>query len=201
MGEYNVLNTLCAIGICSELGISFEHIYLGILDSESEVGRFNTINFNDINIVIDYAHTPDGLEKVLRTAKTICKNKLRVVFGCGGNRDSLKRPLMGSIAEIYSDSVILTSDNPRFEKPLDIIEDIKKGMTGHCQIEEDRKKAIHLALSQSERGDCVIIAGKGGEQYQDINGVKKPYNDFEVVYSYFRKGLTLFNHKGVKYGN
>ena len=200
VGGYNVLNLLCATGICSSLGVSCEDIKQGISKSESEVGRFNVINFNGINVVIDYAHTPDGLEKILTTAKKMCKNDLVVVFGCGGNRDTLKRPIMGAIAEKYGDKIYLTSDNPRFEEPRSIIADIEKGMKGKYEVQEDRKKAIEEALSNSKEGDCVIIAGKGGEKYQDIKGHKYPYSDFEQVYSFFRNNISVYQQE-VTYDN
>ena len=196
VGDYNVLNCLCAISVCSVLGISPSKIVKGVENSQPELGRFNTIVFNGVNVVIDYAHTPDGLEKVLQNAKELCDKRLLLLFGCGGNRDRGKRPLMGSIALIYADKVFLTSDNPRFEDPIEIIKDIESEMfKGKYVVIPDRAMAIQTALSCCERGDCLIIAGKGGEKYQDIKGVKIPYNDFDEVHNYFRKNLALVGEK------
>lgn len=200
VGDYNVLNILCAIGVCNLLKLQLRDICMGILNSESEVGRFNVTRFNGINVVIDYAHTPDGLQKVLNTTRGLCSGKVFLVFGCGGNRDSAKRPIMGSIAQLYCDHVILTSDNPRFEEPYKIIEDIKKGMTEKFEIEVDRRTAIYKGLSMCGENDCIIIAGKGGEKYQDIKGQKIPYSDFDEVYKFFRKWLAVYQH-GEAYGN
>lgn len=201
VGDYNMNNTLAAVGACFLCGINMEEIKKGIMYSEPAVGRFNTISFNDINIVIDYAHTPDGLTKVLSTARMLTKGQLVCLFGCGGNRDKTKRKLMGGIAELYSNKVFLTSDNPRFEKPMDIISDIEKGFVGNNhEVEVDRKLAIAKALSYCRKDDCLVIAGKGGENYQDINGQKIPYSDFDEVYSFFRSGLSPID-EGRGYGN
>lgn len=198
VGDYNIQNTLCAIGILKLLGIESEDIANGIASSLPEVGRFNIISLNGINVVIDYAHTPDGLEKILQTAKPICKGSLKILFGCGGNRDKLKRPIMGSICELYADKVFLTSDNPRMEDPDEIIKDIEKGMIkdNHVVI-TDRKKAIFKALLDCKKGDCLIIAGKGGEKYQDVMGQKIEYSDFDEVFKFFRSNLVVFKQGGI----
>jgi len=196
IGKYNVENALCAIGVLFLIGVSKKDIIRGMKESQAEAGRFNVITFNGINVVIDYAHTPDGLKKILETLKPLCKGNLYVLFGCGGNRDKLKRPIMGMIAELYADCVFLTSDNPRFEDPEDIIEDIKKGMTlkmVHTNI--DRKEMIQAALYTCKEKDVLLIAGKGGEKYQDINGEKIEYSDFDEVYNFFRNGLKLVKNE------
>ena len=146
-------------------------------------GRFNVKNFGNKKIVIDFAHTPDGLKNLIQNVKPLVKGELITVFGCGGNRDKKKRSVMGKIATTLSDQVVLTSDNPRFEDPNLIIKDILKKVNKKCKIyvEPNREKAIKVALSLAKKGDVVIIAGKGGEKYQDIAGVKLPYDDFEVV--------------------
>ncbi len=146
-------------------------------------GRFEVYKGKGFIVVVDYAHTPDALEKVLKTAKSLSKNRLIAVFGAGGNRDKTKRSLMGKVAEGLADLVILTSDNPRFEEPMDIIEDILKGIENRSKvlIEEDRKKAIELAISIAKKGDVIVVAGKGHEDYQEIKGVKYPFKDSEVV--------------------
>ena len=197
VGDHNILNILCAVGITKLLGVDCEDIANGIASSLPEVGRFNIISLNGINVVIDYAHTPDGIEKVLQTAKPICKGKLNILFGCGGNRDKSKRPIMGSICELYADKVFLTSDNPRMEDPNTIIKDIEKGMVkeNHIII-PDRKTAIFNALLQCQKGDCLIIAGKGGEKYQDIMGQKIEYSDFDEVFKFFRGNLRVLKKGG-----
>jgi len=146
-------------------------------------GRFETYNGNGFMVVVDYAHTPDALEKVLRTAKALAKNRLIAVFGAGGNRDRTKRPLMGKVAEELAELVILTSDNPRFEEPMAIIEDILAGIKDKSKVivEEDRRRAIEIAIGLAKEGDVVVVAGKGHEDYQEIKGVKYPFKDSQVV--------------------
>ena len=182
VGDYNVENILASICVCSSLGLTIEQIKKGVACTLPVEGRFNVINFDNKNIVIDFAHTPDGLEKVLTTAKSLSQGPLFVVFGCGGNRDKKKRSLMGEVASRIADEVVLTTDNPRFEKPLDIIADIKKGIKkDNANTVVDRETAIEYAIEQSPRGSTIVIAGKGGERYQEINGRKIEYNDFDVV--------------------
>jgi len=194
VGAYNVENALASIAVCRSLGIDKKLIQLGMNCLPTVEGRFNVINISGRNIVIDFAHTPDGLEKVLKTAKELTGDKIVVVFGCGGNRDRFKRPIMGHIAEKYADFIVLTSDNPRFENPKEIIKEIGQGIKGDYICEEDRKKAIEWTLSNFCNNETIIIAGKGGEKYQDINGIKYPYNDFDVVYNYFRKNIKPINN-------
>ncbi len=194
IGEYNLLNCLCAIGICYLLNIKIEDIISGLETSKAETGRFNLISNSNFDVVIDFAHTPDGMEKVLQTAKPLCKGNLIVVFGCGGNRDSQKRPLMGSIASLYADKIFITSDNPRFENPDQIMDEIKSGIsTQNVTIESDRKKAIQLALSSCQKNDLILILGKGGEEYQIIFDQKISYSDFDEVYSFFRGQISALN--------
>ena len=128
IGQFNIENTLSAFAICKRLGLNDNEILQGIKEIKPVEGRFNIIKNGDVNIVVDFAHTPDGLEKVLETAKDLAKGKIVAIFGCGGNRDRLKRPIMGEIASRYADEVILTSDNPRYETPIEIIKEIKKGV-------------------------------------------------------------------------
>lgn len=144
IGEYNILNALAAIGICRSLGVPKELVRIGMSCINPVEGRFNIINMKDNNIVIDYAHTPDGLEKILETAKDLSENKLVVIFGCGGNRDRQKRPIMGEIASRIADDVILTSDNPRFEEPYAIIDEIKSGIKKDCKVIENRKRLLNM---------------------------------------------------------
>ena len=190
-GHYNINNTLAVLGICDILNLPFDKVKEGLTYINPVEGRFNIINLNDYNVVIDYAHTPDGLENVLKTAKQLSGDKkVVVIFGCGGNRDRQKRPLMGKIASQIADVVILTSDNPRYEQPMSIIEDIKKGIEGKCFVIENRKDAIKFALSNFHNGETIVIAGKGAEKYQEINGTKFAYNDFDEVYQFCRYNLN-----------
>lgn len=192
IGKYNVENTLCALGVCSVLGMNIVEISCALRYAEPEIGRFNVINYDGINIVIDYAHTPDGLEKILKTARDICEGKIKIVFGCGGDRDQSKRKIMGEVADKYADEIFLTNDNPRTENPIEIVGQILEGINiKQYHVELDRKFAIYQAISSCSKGDCLIIAGKGGERYQDINGQKIPYNDFDEVYKFFRNNITL----------
>ncbi|MBO5395138.1 MAG: UDP-N-acetylmuramoyl-L-alanyl-D-glutamate--2,6-diaminopimelate ligase [Clostridia bacterium] len=201
VGGYNIENALAAITVCRCLGIDKKIIQLGMSCLTPVEGRFNVIQMNGLNIIIDFAHTPDGLEKVLKTAKELTEGKLVVIFGCGGNRDKKKRPIMGGIAQSLADEVILTSDNPRFEEPLDIIDDIKKGMSEECAVIPNRKKAIEYALKTFNNGETIVVAGKGGERYQEIKGRKYAYNDFDVVYDFYRKNIKLVTKFNQKRGN
>jgi UDP-N-acetylmuramoyl-L-alanyl-D-glutamate--2,6-diaminopimelate ligase len=137
-------------------------------------------------VVVDYAHTPDALENVLRALRELMSlgprhGKLVCVFGCGGDRDRGKRPLMGRIASALADEVIVTSDNPRSEDPRSIIDDVLSGISGGAEVIEDRSNAIRDALSRAGAGDVVLVAGKGHEPYQEIAGIKHPYSDAAVV--------------------
>ena len=186
VGKYNIQNSLASIMACRALGVPAGLIQTNLRYIQAVEGRFNVIKYMGLNIVIDYAHTPDGIEKVIETAREITKNRVITLFGCGGTRDRQIRKIMGESASKNSDKVYVTSDNPRFEKPMDIINEIKEGLSGDYVICEDRATAIALALADCKEGDTLIIAGKGGEKYQDIMGVKHQYNDFDVVHNYFR---------------
>lgn len=189
---YNLENALFSSYLISQFFNEEVEGYIDLLkDYPGVPGRmeFHRIEFQgkSLNFVIDFAHTPDALEKILSSSSVI-KNKssqLFCVFGCGGNRDPIKRPIMGEKAQKFSDVVIVTSDNPREEDPEMIIEDIKKGLrlNEKVLIESDRLKAIHLAATQMNNGDLCVIAGKGHEEYQLIKGVKFPFSDRQVVLS------------------
>ena len=154
-------------------------------------GRFELVNAGqDFTVVVDYAHTPDGLENVLKAARELDPKRLISVFGCGGNRDSSKRPLMGRIGAKNSDIAVITTDNPRFEEPLDIIASIEDGAKeakGTYMVEADRAKAIELAINMAEPGAVVVIAGKGHEDYQIIRGVKHHFDDREQAFAALKK--------------
>lgn len=183
VGEYNVENCLAATAAASRLGIDVRSIQRAIKYLPEVEGRFNVKKGAGKQVVIDYAHTPDGLEKIIKNVKPLAAGKVITVFGCGGNRDASKRPVMGKIASSLSDVVVLTSDNPRLEEPMEIISQIADGIVkgSDVKIEPDRARAIKLAINSAEKDDVVIIAGKGGEKYQDIGGVKIPYDDLSVV--------------------
>ncbi|MFN7064883.1 MAG: UDP-N-acetylmuramoyl-L-alanyl-D-glutamate--2,6-diaminopimelate ligase [Aquificaceae bacterium] len=181
-GGFQAYNLSLGILLGFLWGLSAEAIQEG-LKGVYVPGRFETYEGRGFMVVVDYAHTPDALEKVLKTAKALSKNRLIVVFGAGGNRDKTKRPLMGKVAEALADVVVITSDNPRFEDPRAIIEDILSGIQSKEKlfIEPDRKKAIEIAISLAQEGDVVVVAGKGHEDYQEIRGVKYPFKDSQVV--------------------
>lgn len=190
VGKYNVENTLAAIAVARVLDVPVGLIQLGLLYVRPVEGRFNVLSLKGKNIVIDYAHTPDGLANVIQTARAMTEKRLITLFGCGGNRDRLKRKIMGKIASENSDKVYVTSDNPRFEEPNDIINEILDGVSGDYVVCENRAKAIEMALDDCGEGDTLIIAGKGSEKYQDIKGEKIPYNDMEEVHKYLKNKLT-----------
>ncbi len=183
VGEYNILNCLAGISVALNENISIFKIKKALQNMEAVEGRCNLKFSANKQIIVDFAHTPDGMEKLLEAVRPLISGKIITVFGCGGNRDRKKRAIMGNIASKLSDRLVLTSDNPRFEEPMSIILDIVEGVDKNIPfcIEPNREKAINLAIMQAQANDVVVIAGKGGETYQDIAGVKVPYNDFEVV--------------------
>ena len=134
--------------------------------------------------VVDYAHTPDALESALQTLRGETQGRLWVVFGCGGDRDSGKRSLMGSVAARWADHIVVTSDNPRSEAPEKIIEDVISGCGAEAEVVVDRAEAICHALALAESGDTVLVAGKGHEDYQEIAGVRSPFSDQQVLSAY-----------------
>lgn len=182
MGEFNVYNLLAALTVAHELGVDAETLSRAVGKLKAVKGRFSVLRNDRGSIIIDYAHTPDGLEQLLRTARTLTKSRLIAVFGCGGERDRGKRMLMGDVAARYADLSVVTSDNPRFEDPESIIADIASGMKGaEYRTFADRTEAIAYAMSEMAEGDTVVVAGKGSESYIDIRGKKIPYSDFDTV--------------------
>ncbi len=183
IGEFNIYNSLAATSVAAMLGCSPKQIKSGLEKLSGVEGRLNRFNLsNGVVAFIDFAHTPDGIEKALNAIRELKFKQIITVFGCSGNRDKDKRHKMGQIAEKLSDYVVLTTDNPRFENPELILDDIEIGMekTAHTRF-VSREQAIEFALTLAKKGDCVAILGKGAETYQDINAVHVPYNDFEVV--------------------
>ncbi len=193
IGEFNVYNISSAVAVGYILGIEHEDIKRGIEAVENVKGRFEKIISPDgYTVIIDYAHTPDALEKcidaILKVREQVGGGKLITVFGCGGDRDKGKRPIMGRISTEKSDITIITSDNPRFEDPEKIISDILDGVKENAvyYVFVDRKEAIERALEMAERNDIVLIAGKGHEEYQIIRDIKVPFSDSQIVFEYFK---------------
>ncbi len=184
-GKHNVYNALAAATCATELGISAFAISEGIGALKRVEGRLERVcECRGAHVYVDFAHTPDGLEKSLEALKSYCKGRLICLFGCGGNRDKTKRPIMGEMVAKRADFAVLTSDNPRYEDPLDIICGIEKGyrrFSSRYVVVPDRKKAIEYALETLKKDDVLLIAGKGGETYQEIMGIKYPFNDHDMV--------------------
>ncbi len=188
-GGFSVYNALAALGCCLALGISLEDAARALSQVHGVKGRVEVVPTpTEYTVLIDYAHTPDALENVLNTVRGFTKGRVLCVFGCGGDRDRQKRPIMGAIAAKLSQVPIVTSDNPRTEEPVAIIQDILAGFGPKDvkpQVEPDRVKAIHLALRLAQPGDTVVLAGKGHETYQEVNGVKRHMDEREIVADYF----------------
>ena len=184
-GVFNVYNSLAAIGSACALGLSLDQIKAGLESVTSVAGRFESVDCGqDFGVVVDYAHTPDSMENILRAARELTSGRLIVVFGCGGDRDKGKRPVMGGIASDLSDLSIVTSDNPRGENPQTIIDEILAGSNGgNAQVVQiiDRREAIKRALEAAQPGDLVVVAGKGHETYQVFADKTIHFDDREVV--------------------
>lgn len=184
-GIFNVYNALMAAGICICAGIGPEAIRRGLEDVRAVPGRIELLETGTpYRVILDYAHSPDSLENILKAVRQTTKGRMIALFGCGGNRDRAKRPVMGEIAGELADFCILTSDNPRNEEPMDILASIEEGIrpTG-CDyiVIENRREAIRYALQNAGAGDVIVLAGKGHETYQEINGVKYPFDEKIVV--------------------
>lgn len=184
-GKFSVYNSLCAIACAVTLGISAQDATAALSNMNAVKGRAEIVpTGKDFHVIIDYAHTPDGLQNILGTFKNVPKNRLTVLFGCGGDRDKTKRPIMGTIAANSADFVIVTSDNPRTERPASIIKDILGGMkntkTPYIVI-ENRIEAIKYAVTHAQKDDIIILAGKGHETYQIIGTGKFHLDEREVV--------------------
>ena len=184
-GKFSIYNALGAIGACIIMGIDMNTIIEGLAENKGVSGRFQTVKSKrGFNAIVDYAHTPDGLENILKTAKEFAKGKIITVFGCGGDRDRTKRPIMGEIAGIYSDYCIITSDNPRTENPAQILDDVEPGTKkSGCEYTKivDRREAINYAVSIAKENDLVVIAGKGHENYQIFADKTIHFDDVEEV--------------------
>ena len=185
-GRFTVYNALTVLGLCLQLGISLRDAAAALRDAPGVKGRVEVVPTpgTDYTVLIDYAHTPDGLENVLSAVRGFCKGRLIAVFGCGGDRDPIKRPIMGRIGTELSDVAIITSDNPRTEDPEAIIRDIEPGakQAGKpYEIVVDRRRAIRHAMEIARKDDIIVLAGKGHETYQEICGVKHHLDEREEV--------------------
>jgi UDP-N-acetylmuramoyl-L-alanyl-D-glutamate--2,6-diaminopimelate ligase len=188
IGAFNASNLLAVFASAVELGVEPQEALLQISKLESVAGRFQyVVSSNKVTAIVDYAHTPDALDNVIDTINSIrtFNEQLITVVGCGGNRDKTKRPEMAQIASEKSNKVIFTSDNPRFEDPVAILEDMEKGVEPQNTMKTitvvDRKQAIKLACQQAKSGDIILIAGKGHETYQEVKGERSHFNDLELV--------------------
>jgi UDP-N-acetylmuramoyl-L-alanyl-D-glutamate--2,6-diaminopimelate ligase len=190
VGRPNVYNILAAVGTAAALGIPLDAIERGLAALPGVPGRFELASMadDDITVVVDYAHTDDALRNLLETARSMATHRVITVFGAGGDRDRSKRPLMGMVAARLSDVVVITSDNPRSEDPLRIIDEVKRGADPETRQSNaevlsvaDRGEAIDRAIRLAARGDVVLIAGKGHEKYQEIGGQTHPFDDVAVA--------------------
>ena len=185
-GRFTVYNALTVLGVAAQLGISFADCAAALATATGVKGRVEVVPTpgTDYSVLIDYAHTPDGLENVISSVKYFCRGRVITVFGCGGDRDPIKRPIMGQIGVKLSDIAVITSDNPRTEDPDAIIADILKGVDpsmGEYKVVTDRRKAIRYAMDIAKKDDIIILAGKGHETYQEICGVKHHLDEREEV--------------------
>ena len=190
-GKFTVYNVLTVLGIALQLGISLEAAAEALRTVRGVKGRVEVVPTpgKDYTLLIDYAHTPDGLENVLSAVRGFCKGRLIVVFGCGGDRDRKKRPIMGEIGVRLADLAVITSDNPRTEVPAAIIDDILAGLgeAKNYVAVENRVEAIHYAMNIAQKDDIIVLAGKGHETYQEVMGVKYHMDEREIVADYLEK--------------
>ncbi len=191
-GKFTVYNALSVLAIAMQVGIPLKDAAEALKDAQGVKGRVEVVPTpgKPYTVLIDYAHTPDGLENVLSSVKGFCKGRLIAVFGCGGDRDPIKRPIMGKIGTDIADIAIITSDNPRTEEPMKIISDILVGVEKekkNYEVIENRVSAIHRAMDIAEKHDIIVLAGKGHETYQQIQNVKYRLDEREVVAAYLEK--------------
>lgn len=190
-GKFSVYNAVCAMGAALQLGINMDTIIKGLGNASGVTGRVEVVPTDtDYTVIIDYAHTPDGLENIISTVQEFAERDVITLFGCGGDRDNSKRAIMGEIAGNMSDFSIITSDNPRTEDPVAIINQIEEGMKrtdGKYTVIVDRREAIGCALDMAKKGDVIILAGKGQETYQIIGKEKHDFDERVVVYKHLNK--------------
>jgi UDP-N-acetylmuramoyl-L-alanyl-D-glutamate--2,6-diaminopimelate ligase len=198
LGTPNLYNIGAAIGVGVGLGIPKDAVRRGIQELPSVPGRFELISSGQpFRVIVDYAHTDDALDKVLKSAREITSGRVILVFGCGGDRDRSKRPVMGEVAARRSDYAIVTSDNPRSEEPLAIIHEVEEGLKragGSYTVKVDRREAIRAALHTATVGDTVVIAGKGHETYQTIGTTSYPFDDRVVTRELLDEFVAGRNH-------
>ena len=197
-GRFTVYNALTVLGVARSLGVPLREAADALRQVRGVKGRIEVVPTPGMpySVLIDYAHSPDGLENVLRSVRDFCKGRLISVFGCGGDRDPMKRPIMGRIGVECADFAIITSDNPRTEQPMAIIQDILAGIKpgmGDYTVIEDRRKAIRYAMDIAKKDDIIVLAGKGHETYQEINGVKHHLDEREEVAAHLKE---LGEHNG-----
>jgi UDP-N-acetylmuramoyl-L-alanyl-D-glutamate--2,6-diaminopimelate ligase len=191
VGRPNVYNILAAVSVATALDLPFDAIERGLQRLDGVPGRFQVVSgvTDEVTVVVDYAHTDDALRNLLETARPLARGRLITVFGCGGDRDRTKRPLMGAVAGRLSDLIVITSDNPRSEDPARIIEEIQRGITPDTRRDSaqrmlaivDRRDAIRKAIEMARSGDLVLIAGKGHEKYQVVGDRVLPFDDVAVA--------------------
>jgi UDP-N-acetylmuramoyl-L-alanyl-D-glutamate--2,6-diaminopimelate ligase len=193
LGIPNIYNILSATAVALTLDIPLEIIKSALMKATAPAGRFENINQGqDFLVFVDYAHTPDALERLLQSVKKLKAQiskggRIITIFGCGGNRDRGKRPQMGKIATELSDYVIITSDNPRWEKPREIIKEIEEGINlDNYIVVQDRKDALRIGIQICKKGDILVVAGKGHEDYQEIEGIRYPFSDKEILIEFLK---------------
>ncbi len=190
-GSFSVYNALAALACGYALGIPMATAASALKDAAGVSGRIEVVpTGRDFTVIIDYAHTPDALKNILSTVREFTKGRVIALFGCGGDRDTRKRPVMGAVAAELADLVVVTSDNPRTENPISIIEQIMDGMKGRKvarKVIENREKAIHWAIQNVRPGDLIVLAGKGHENYQEIDGEKRHMDEREIVAAALKK--------------
>ena len=193
-GRFNLINAVAAAAAGLASGVDIENVIIGLENAQPVPGRFSHIDAGQpFALYIDYAHTPDAIQRLCETARDISTGKLLILFGCGGDRDKGKRPMMGKIATGSANFTFVTSDNPRSEDPATIIEDIKPGLEGdNYEIVIDRSKAIEAILRKTQVGDVVLLAGKGAEDYQEIEGKRHPFSDEQEA----RRVLAEMGYEG-----
>ena len=185
-GLFNVFNAMLAASVCMKLGIDLDTIAEGLKSVKGVSGRMESLPAEgfDFSVILDFAHTPDGLSNLLSAVQGFAKGRVIAVFGCGGDRDNAKRPIMGATAAKLADFCVVTSDNPRTEDPTRIINMVLEGVRSEKTeyvVIENRLEAIRYALNIAKKDDVVVLAGKGHENYQEINGIKHPFDEKIIV--------------------
>ena len=182
-GEFNVMNSMCAAAACVDAGLTLRETVGALNTVKGVCGRAEVLYDGDYTVICDYAHTEDGLEKTLGALKPFVKGRFIVVFGAAGERDAGKRPAMGKCVSGYADIAVITSDNPRFEDPRSIIDQVRSGFEGNCEVYSyvDRLEAIKFAVSTAKSGDVIALCGKGHEEYQVIGDDYMHFSEHEII--------------------